>query len=259
MRRDDSFARWRCCRRVLIARTDSLVLMKPSRHLSAPLLAAALLAIPAAAQAQARSTRPLNGEYTQAPVLLNQPEATALALASYPQQLKEMGLGGTPYVRLYIDESGAIAERRIERSSALPALDSAALKVVDAMRFRPALNGDRPTHLWVTLPVQFRVAAATAEVVPFKTPPRMTNEREVGMEFANRMAYRTTRAPHWPLVTVFVSRDGTPVSIELREPSGDAALDSAALLAALKMQFQPARDAQGNAIDSWMEIVIRPH
>src|SRR6476661_1606479 len=87
-----------------------------------------LLAAPAAAQA--RSSLPQNGDYTEPPRLLNQPEVTALALSSYPRQLKEMGLGGSPYVRLYIDETGAVAERRIERSSALPALDSAALKVV---------------------------------------------------------------------------------------------------------------------------------
>ncbi|HET7233272.1 MAG TPA: TonB family protein [Longimicrobium sp.] len=224
-----------------------------------PVLAAALLALPCAGLSQARSPLPLNGPYTLAPVLLNEAEVTALALSSYPQQLKEMGLGGTPYVRLYIDETGAIAERRIERSSALPALDSAALKVVDAMRFKPAVNGDQPTHLWVTLPVQFRTAAANREAMAFKTPPRLLNQRELGQELANRMLYRTTRADHWPVLAIFVGRDGTPLSIELREPSGDAALDSAAMLAALKMRFDPARDAQGEAVDSWMMIEVRPH
>lgn len=220
-------------------------------------LAAALLAMPVSARAQS-SARPLNGPYTQAPRLLNQAEVTALALSSYPPQLKEMGLGGAPYVRLYIDETGAIAERRIERSSALSALDSAALKVVDAMRFAPAKSGDAPTHLWVTLPVQFRISIANTQGGPFKTPPRTLNLREVEERLGNRMAYRTTRASHWPHVAVFVSKDGTPLAIEMRDPSGDAALDSAALLACLEARFEPARAGDRTPVESWLVIEVRP-
>jgi len=229
-------------------------------RLARRLLAAALLAIPAAAGAQApgRSSLPMNGPYTQPPALLNQAEVTALALSSYPQQLKEMGLGGAPLVRLYIDEAGAIVERRIERSSALPALDSAALALVDAMKFRPALNGEHPTHLWVTLPVQFRISIANAQPAPFKTPPRTINLRQVEEQLGNRMAYRTTRAGHWPHVAVFIAKDGTPLAIEMRDPSGDAALDSAALLACLAARFEPARAANGDPVESWLVIEVRP-
>lgn len=217
---------------------------------------AALLALPAAAQT--RSQLPQNGDYTEPPRLLNQPEVTALALGSYPRQLKEMGLGGSPYVRLYIDETGAIVERRIERSSALPALDSAALKVVDAMRFAPAKNGDRPTHLWVTLPVQFRIAAANTPGVPVKTPPRTLNLHQIEQDLGNRLAYRTTRTDRRPQLAVLVTRDGTAAAIELREPSGDAALDSAALLAGLAARFEPARGATGEPVETWMLITVYP-
>ncbi len=231
--------------------------MKHDISRGAPLFAA-LLALPLAAQAQARSSLPMNGPYTEPPQLLNQPEVTALALSSYPRQLKEMGLGGSPYVRLYIDESGAIAERRIERSSALPALDSAALQVVDAMRFAPAKNGDRPTHLWVTLPVQFRIAAANTPGVPVKTPPRTINLHQVEQELGNRLAYRTMRTDRRPQLAVFVAKDGTPAAIELREPSGDAALDSAALLAGLTARFEPARGPAGEPVETWMLITVHP-
>jgi len=230
-----------------------------ARFTAAALLAiGAALAIPAAATAQARSPLPQNGDYTEPPRLLNQPEVTALALSSYPQQLKEMGLGGSPYVRLYIDETGAVAERRIERSSALPALDSAALKVVDAMRFAPAKNGEQPTHLWVTLPVQFRIAAANTPGVAVKTPPRTINLHEIEEDLGNRLAYRTTRTDRRPQLAIFVAKDGTPVAIELREPSGDAALDSAALLAGLAARFEPARSATGEPVETWMLITVHP-
>ncbi len=223
-----------------------------------PLLAAALLAVPATAAAQARVQLPPNGAYTQPPRLLNQVEVTAIALGSYPQQLKEMGLGGSPHVRLFIDSTGTIATRRIERSSALPALDSAALKVVDAMRFAPAKNGAHPTHLWVTLPVQFRIAAANGQPEPFRRPPRITNLREIMEQMGNRMAYRTVRSAQWPRLRIFVAKDGTPTAIEMNDPSGDAALDSAAMLAALAARFEPARNAAGEPVEAWMLITIRP-
>jgi TonB family protein len=222
-----------------------------------PLLAAALLTVPATAAAQAGAPLPQNGAYTQPPRLLNQVEVTAIALGSYPQQLKEMGLGGSPHVRLFIDSTGAIATRRIERSSALPALDSAALKVVDAMRFAPAKNGATPTHLWVTLPVQFRIAAATGQPEPFTRPPRITNMREISEQLANRMAYRTRRSARWPQLRVFVAKDGTPVAIEMNDPSGDAAMDSAAMLAALAARFEPARGAAGQPVEAWVLISVR--
>ncbi|HEX9935532.1 MAG TPA: energy transducer TonB [Longimicrobium sp.] len=223
-----------------------------------PLLVAVLICIPSAAAAQGRTPLPQNGAYTEPPQLLNQAEVTALALSSYPQQLKDLGLGGSPHVRLFIDSTGAIAERRIERSSALPALDSAALKVVDAMRFAPAKNGEQPTHLWVTLPVQFRIAAATGQLEPFKTPPRVTNLREIMEQMSNRMAYRTTRSDRWPRLRVFVAKDGTPTAIEMNDPSGDAAHDSAAMLAALAARFEPARNAAGQPVEAWMLITIQP-
>ncbi|HVG46243.1 MAG TPA: energy transducer TonB [Longimicrobium sp.] len=57
------------------------------------------------------------------------------------------------------------------------------------------------------------------------------------------MEQRRTRNDRAPLLAVHVALDGTPGVIELREPSGDPALDTAALKVAMMARFEPARDA----------------
>jgi TonB family protein len=210
---------------------------------------------PAAAAAQARATLPENGPFTEPPQLLNRDEVAQLARAGYPEQVKAEGFAGTPTVRLYVDETGAVQARRIERSSAIPALDEAALKVADAMRFAPARNGDRPTHLWVSIPVQFRIdiPAGPAPAVP----PRTRNLHDVERALTRMMERRETRNDRAPLLAVYVARDGTPAVIELQEPSGDPAVDTAALRVVEMARFDPARDAAGEAMESWIYITIR--
>jgi TonB family protein len=225
----------------MVARTASLLL--------------ALALAPAVAAAQAHTTYPENGPFTAPPELLNRDEAAALAKASYPDELKRAGLAGTPTVRLYIDETGAVRTRRIERSSALAKLDSAALKVVDAMRFSPAKNGEQPTHLWVTLPVTFRIDLPPAP--PFSTPPRTRNLHDVELALGNMLEDRVMKDDRPPVVAVYVTKDGMPEVVELREPSGDHNMDAAAIRSALTARFDPARDAAGQPVESWILISIR--
>jgi len=210
---------------------------------------------PAAAAAQTRAAFPGNGPFTEPPQLLNRDEVAQLAKASYPEQVKAEGFAGTPTVRLYVDETGTVRARRIERSSAIALLDSAALKVADAMRFAAARNGDRPTHLWVSIPVQFRIEipAGPEPVVP----PRIHNLYDVELALTHMIQRREGSDDRPPLVAVYVASDGTPAVIELREPSGDPAVDAAALRVSEMARFTPARDAAGNAAACWFLITIR--
>lgn len=210
---------------------------------------------PAAAGAQARVTLPENGPFTEPPQLLNRDEVVQLAKASYPEQVKAEGFAGTPTVRLYVDETGAVQARRIERSSAIPALDAAALKVADAMRFAPARNGDRPTHLWVSIPVQFRIDIPAGPEPAVR--PRMRNLYDVEHALGHMLERRETRNDRAPLLALYVAKDGTPAVIELREPSGDPAVDTAALRVAEMARFDPARDAAGEVVESWFHLTIR--
>jgi len=218
------------------------------------LLVAFVVATPLAAQQPAL---PNNGPFTQPPQLLNRDEVQRLAETSYPAELKAQGFGGTPTVRLFVDADGSVKQIRLDRSSALPPLDSAALKVAAAMRFAPARDGDRPVHLWITLPVEFSLNLPTGTEV--STPPRTTNLYDVEREIGRILNDRQLRHDRNPLVRIYVGTDGVPQAFELAEPSGDHGLDYAALRAAMKARFEPARDAAGQPVPVWVRVEVRPH
>jgi TonB family protein len=235
------------------------------RYLEALVKLAALLFIPllvltpALAPAQARDTSgyPMNGPFTSPPELINRDQLARLARERFPERVRSEGFGGTPTVRMYVDTSGAVLSRRIERSSAIPALDSAALEVADSIRFAPARNGTEAVPLWVSIPVQFHldVPRDSGEI---KVPPRVKNFREVGQALWRMVEGRIFNTGTFPQVAIFVARSGEPQAVELIQPSGDPHADYAALRAATLARFEPARDPAGEPMGVWVSIEIRP-
>lgn len=71
--------------------------------------------------------------------------------------LRDAGIGGTVRVWLRLDTAGGVLDTRIAATSGVPRLDEAALRIVDRMRFAPAMNRDRPVEVWVSIPITFRV------------------------------------------------------------------------------------------------------
>ncbi|MFC1575658.1 energy transducer TonB, partial [Gemmatimonadota bacterium] len=75
----------------------------------------------------------------------------------YPPLLRDAGIGGTVDVWFYIDEEGAVLRTQINTSSGHRALDEAAMKVAQVIRFTPALNRDKRVAVWISLPITFQV------------------------------------------------------------------------------------------------------
>jgi protein TonB len=78
----------------------------------------------------------------------------------YPPALAAQGIEGTVLLRLFVDTAGRLVpdSTRIAESSGYPALDSAALRGVPALRFAPAERDGQ------------KVAAAFLQPVNFRTP-----------------------------------------------------------------------------------------
>lgn len=91
------------------------------------------------------------------PSLLNPAEIQRALLREYPPALRDAGIGGTIQLLVHIDAMGNVLEARVGGSSGMESLDAAALRVADALRFRPAQNRDLPVEVWIRLPVTFRV------------------------------------------------------------------------------------------------------
>jgi len=101
--------------------------------------------------------RPTYVPYEVPPQLLNRAEVERRLLGAYPARLRGSGIDGFLLVWAYVDEHGDVTRALIRTSSGHPAMDSAAIEVVRAMEFAPALNRDRPTGVWVAQTVSMKV------------------------------------------------------------------------------------------------------
>ncbi len=101
--------------------------------------------------------RPSFIPYTQAPELRNKKEVLAFLKSTYPSLLKQAGVGGTVLLWLYIDDVGQVQRTVLAESSGYEQLDEAAKKVAERMHFRPAMNRDKTTAVWLAQSIDFSV------------------------------------------------------------------------------------------------------
>lgn len=92
---------------------------------------------------------------TVRPELMNRDAIARSLVRNYPPLLRDAGIGGSPVVWFFIDESGNVVKTQLSKSSGYPALDEAAMAVAKEMKFSPALNRDKKVQVWVEIPVVF--------------------------------------------------------------------------------------------------------
>ena len=102
--------------------------------------------------------RPSFIPYTQAPELQNRAEVLTFLRRTYPAMLRQVGIGGTVILWLYIDEAGLVQRTVLAESSGYEELDSAARQVAEKMVFSPAFNRDKKTAVWLSQSIDFAVA-----------------------------------------------------------------------------------------------------
>lgn len=95
--------------------------------------------------------------YDTPPVLRDRDRVSRILEREYPSRLRDAGVTGTVELWLYVEADGRVTDAEVRESSGNEALDAAAVRVGRQMRFRPALNRDRPTAVWVRQPITFRV------------------------------------------------------------------------------------------------------
>ncbi len=98
--------------------------------------------------------------YTEAPQLVNVEFVRKKLVREYPLFLQDEGIGGRVVLWFLVDETGTVRKWLMKQSSGYKALDRAAMKVAELMRFRPAVNYDRHVAVWVALPVYFQTVVA---------------------------------------------------------------------------------------------------
>jgi protein TonB len=99
---------------------------------------------------------PVFTPYTVKPELLNRDAVQRALVRNYPPLLRDAGIGGTVLTWLLISETGVVMKTQVKEGSGHEALDQAALKVADIMRFSAALNRDQKVKVWIALPIVFK-------------------------------------------------------------------------------------------------------
>lgn len=93
--------------------------------------------------------------FTLQPKLINVAEVERLLQQFYPPLLRDAGIGGRAILWFYIDETGRVLETKVHESSGYEALDAAAVRVAERLRFTPGKNRDKAVPVWVQLPIAF--------------------------------------------------------------------------------------------------------
>lgn len=75
--------------------------------------------------------------------------------ASYPDLARSAGVQGTVMVNALIGPDGIVKEVKVLKS--IPMLDNAALEAVRRWHFKPGMVNKKPIHVWVAVPVTFRL------------------------------------------------------------------------------------------------------
>jgi protein TonB len=94
---------------------------------------------------------------TVQPKILNRDDVEKAVSRNYPPLLRDAGISGTTIVWFYIDENGRSIKQKVNKTSGYDALDNAALKVAEIIRFTPAENMGKKIPVWVQIPIQFQV------------------------------------------------------------------------------------------------------
>ncbi len=100
------------------------------------------------------------------PSLLNTADVGRALARHYPPTLRDARIGGTTTLRVFVVETGHVLNTQIGRSSGHQLFDEAALRVVEVMRFSPALCGGEPQPAWVSIPIVFSLQSGSAPRPP---------------------------------------------------------------------------------------------
>jgi len=97
---------------------------------------------------------PVRGEFKYCEVY---PEAVYLVEPDYPRQALTLGQEGVVVIEALIDREGGVREAMVAKSSGVSCLDAAALRVAYLNKYKPAIQGNQPTMVWITYQVEFKI------------------------------------------------------------------------------------------------------
>jgi len=87
-----------------------------------------------------------------------EPKAIRVPRPVYPDICLKAGIEGTTFVQILINKKGDVVRAVVHKSSGNPALDEAALAAASGASFTPAMQGNDPVSVWISLPFTFKMS-----------------------------------------------------------------------------------------------------
>lgn len=75
----------------------------------------------------------------------------------YPEIARKAGIEGRVIVQVLVSEKGQVVDTRIMKSLGHSGCDNAAVQAIKKVKWKPALQRDKPVKVWVAIPVIFRL------------------------------------------------------------------------------------------------------
>jgi len=75
----------------------------------------------------------------------------------YPEIARKAGVEGRVLVYAQIDEKGNVVRTKVMKSLGPNGCDEAAVSAIGAVKWKPAMQRDRPVKVWVMVPVDFKL------------------------------------------------------------------------------------------------------
>ena len=75
----------------------------------------------------------------------------------YPEIARKAGIEGRVIIQVQVSEKGRVLKTRIIKSLGHSGCDEAAVKAIKNVKWKPALQRDKPVKVWVAIPVIFRL------------------------------------------------------------------------------------------------------
>ena len=74
---------------------------------------------------------------------------------TYPEMARKIHMEGRTVVHVLVDRKGRPSQMIVLESAGFEPLDQAALKAISRLRWKPAMQRDKPVRVWVAIPVKF--------------------------------------------------------------------------------------------------------
>lgn len=161
----------------------------------------------------------------------------------YPVEARHFRQQGRVLVRALVDVQGRPAQVDVKESSGHALLDQAALDAVRLWSFTPGTRNGVPEPMWMVVPVNFSLEGKVHPSVSKSRPPLYPPEaRQLGQQ--GRVVVRA-----------LVDAQGQVAHVEVKESSGHALLDQAALATVRGWAFTPGT-RNGTPESMWARIPI---